>query len=235
MERTKKLMFWGTSFIVVGGLLLAKNLDLITGIPDYIMDWPSILILVGIYVTFIKERWGGLFPLGIGLYFLLQNIFEVTFVPLYQLWPLALVIVGVGMLIRIGKEPSKKKDFSRRKVSFNIDDNYMEATAIFGGENRQVSSYDFKGGKITVIFGGMELDLTNCTLSKDQPEIEVQAVFGGLSLTVPKEWNVKSEIKPIIGGVSDDINQYKGAYIDPAAVLILRGTTIMGGIEIKRA
>ena len=119
--------------------------------------------------------------------------------------------------------------------SSTSSENLIEATAIFGGENKKFSSYDFKGGKITAVFGGMELDLTNCYLSNEKAEIEVLAVCGGVSLKVPKEWNVRSEIVPIMGGLEDKIINFPGTYVDPAAELILKGTVVMGGVEIIRA
>jgi predicted membrane protein len=113
-------------------------------------------------------------------------------------------------------------------------DGYIENAVIFGGDSKKVSSYDFKGGHFTVIFGGMEMDLTNCTLSKEKNIIDVEIVFGGLTLTVPREWNIRSEVTPVMGGIEDESNSGKDHYIDPAAELIIRGNVVMGGMEIKR-
>ncbi|MBY0425434.1 MAG: cell wall-active antibiotics response protein, partial [Cytophagales bacterium] len=137
--------------------------------------------------------------------------------------------------LKINSPESKKKEkFYKQRSSFDITDDFMEAVAIFGGGNKKVSSYDFKGGNVTAVFGGMEIDLTNCTLSKEKVEIEVVAVFGGVSLTVPKEWNIQSDITPIMGGLSDNISDFKDAYVDPAATMVLKGTAVFGGIDIKR-
>jgi len=243
MERTKKSIFWGLALMGAGTLLLARNLDLLPiSFPDYLFSWKMILILVGIYVAFVKQRWGGLIPLGLGIYFIIPDIFGIELVDLHQLWPLVLIFIGVGLLLKINSPDSKKKERFREQFkerfkkydAFNLTDNYMEAVAIFGGGNKKVSSYDFQGGSVTAVFGGMEIDLTNCTLAKEKAEIEVVAVFGGVSLTVPKEWNIQSDITPIMGGLSDNISDFKEAYVDPAAILVLKGTAVFGGIDIKR-
>lgn len=110
----------------------------------------------------------------------------------------------------------------------------MDANVIFGGDSKQISSYDFQGGKITAIFGGLEIDLTNCCLSKEHKVIEVFVLFGGVSLKVPREWNVRSECTAIMGGIDDSINEMRDVYVDPAAELIIKGVVLMGGLEIKR-
>ncbi len=117
----------------------------------------------------------------------------------------------------------------------NTKEGFIENTVIFGADSKKISSYDFKGGHLTVICGGLEMDLTNCTLSKERNIIELEVVFGGVTLTVPREWNVVSEVVPIMGGIEDEITYMKDRYIDPAAELIIRGNVVMGGLEIKRA
>ena len=57
-------------------------------------------------------------------------------------------------------------------------------------------------------------------------------IFGGTKLVVPPTWDVQSEMVAIFGGV-DDKRQIKGVHLDPNKVLILDGTCIFGGIEIR--
>ena len=118
----------------------------------------------------------------------------------------------------------------------NISEELFEITAILGGVNRQISTYDFKGGKITAIMGGVELDLTNCYLTKDEPAIiDLDVVMGGVSLKVSREWNIQSEVAPIMSGIEDDDLRKLGVDVDPAALVIIRGTLVMSGVEIIRA
>jgi predicted membrane protein len=236
MDRTKKLIFWGLALMLAGILLLARNLGFLPiDFPYFIFGWKTILILVGLYILIVRQRWGGLFPLALGLYYLIPDIFGVELVPLKQLWPLILIFLGIGLIMKINSPRSKKKDrFSKYRNNINLTDDHMDAVAIFGGGNKKVSSYNFLGGQVTAVFGGLEIDLTNCTLAKENAELEVVAVFGGVSFVVPKEWNIQVDVTPIMGGLSDNISDFKDAYVDPAAILKLKGTAVFGGIDIKR-
>ena len=54
--------------------------------------------------------------------------------------------------------------------------------------------------------------------------------MGGSKLTLPANWLVKTEVTSIMGGVED--KRFVDTDSDPSKVLILKGTAIMGGIEI---
>jgi predicted membrane protein len=237
MERKKKIIFWGLALMLAGALLLARNLNVLPiGFPMLIFKWTTILLVIGIYWLFVKLQWGGMIPISIALYFMAPDIFGIELVPLKELWPVVLIFIGVGVLLKVNSPGFKKKDFytKKDKYKFSLTDDYMEAIAVFGGGNKKVSSYNFQGGSIVAVFGGLEIDLTNCTLAKEKAEIEIAAVFGGVSLHVPKEWNIQSDIVPIMGGMSDNIGDFEDAYVDPAATLVIKGTCVFGGIEIQR-
>lgn len=110
----------------------------------------------------------------------------------------------------------------------------MNQTVIFGGEINKWSFYDFQGGRITSLFGSMEVDLTDCYISTDNQSIDINVICGSVTLIVPKDWNVLIEIMPILGFIEDEIVSIPDSYTDPAASLILKGAVIMGGLDIKR-
>ncbi len=111
----------------------------------------------------------------------------------------------------------------------------MTRTIIFGEEKRKFESHSFEGAKLTAIFGGLELDFTNCVLANAKTIVDVMAVFGGISLTLPKEWNIKTDLSHIVmGGIDDNANDFAIADVDKTKELVIRGEVVMGGIEIKR-
>ena len=227
----KKTFWGGMLFIALGLLLLLQNFNLLPFVlPAYVFTWQMLLIVVGVFALPAKSWGWGLTLILAGTYFLLPElgIYNFTFA---QIWPVLLVIVGIMIIVN---KPGKHKKKMKFKLEKNMD-GYIENTVIFGGDSKKVSSYDFKGGHLSVICGGLELDLTNCTLSKEKNILEVEIVMGGISLTVPREWNIVSEAIPIMGGVEDEINELKDRYVDPAAELIIKGNVVMGGMEIKRS
>jgi predicted membrane protein len=231
-QHSSKHKIWAAVFFIgIGSILLLNNLNLLPfALPEYIFSWKMLLIIIGTYQAVTGNFVAGLVISGIGLFFLFPELFDSPYLNFYTLWPGLLVFVGIIMLVKMISGPSKKKIFYNKKSN----DSYMQYSAIFSGEKKQISSYDFKGGKITAIFGGAEIDLSNCHISKEKSIIDMNVLWGGVVLIVSKEWNVISEISPIMGGVHDTLEMPSSTYVDPAAELILRGTVIMGGIEIKR-
>ena len=59
--------------------------------------------------------------------------------------------------------------------------------------------------------------------------IDVFALWGGIEITVPSDWEVSNRITPILGGAEDKSSGSQGA----RNRLVLRGFVVMGGVEVK--
>jgi hypothetical protein len=79
--------------------------------------------------------------------------------------------------------------------------------------------------------GGSEIDLTQADFT-GTVKIDTTNIFGGTKLIVPPTWDVQSDVTAIFGGV-DDKRQISGVNLDPKKILILDGTCMFGGIEIR--
>lgn len=84
----------------------------------------------------------------------------------------------------------------------------------------------FRGGTVTTMFGGGELDLRDATLDPDGATLHLNALFGGGNLIVPETWNVESKLAGI-GGVGDGRPRIERSLDAPT--LRLEGTAIFGG------
>jgi predicted membrane protein len=144
---------------------------------------------------------------------------------LWDYWPLILVFVGIMMII--------KSSFIRRGIappfaeSKDAND-YLKAIAVMGGFKRSNNSQNFQGGELTAIMGGLEIDLRDAS-TKGDATIEVFTTMGGVEMRVPEDWLVIIEGFPFMGGFEDKTRHPK----DSAKRLIIKGTVIMGGVEIK--
>ena len=100
---------------------------------------------------------------------------------------------------------------------------------MFGGVERKNSSQDFKGGELTVIMGGCELDLRNASMKAGEAVIDVFTFWGGIDIRVPEDWTVSIEGMPLMGGCEDQTRHEK---TESRKHLVIKGYIIMGGLEI---
>lgn len=110
-------------------------------------------------------------------------------------------------------------------------DDILDATAVFGGVNKTIFSKNFKGGDITNIFGGTELDFTHADI-QGKAIIDVTQVFGGTKIIVPANWQVVTDMSAIFAGVDDKRLKHLQP-INSGKVLILKGVSIFAGLEIR--
>jgi hypothetical protein len=79
--------------------------------------------------------------------------------------------------------------------------------------------------------GGIDLDLTQADIS-GAVYLQIDVIFGGVKLIVPPHWQIQTEVTNIAAGIEDK-RLYRQSEVDPSKVLIIRGTILFGGLEIK--
>ena len=109
-------------------------------------------------------------------------------------------------------------------------EDYIDTTSIFGGVHKKVVSKNFRGGDIVTFLGGSEIDLSQAEIY-GTARLDVTQVMGGTKIIVPAHWEVRSEVTALFAGFEDKRQQ--PAMINPNKVLIIDGTSIFGGIELK--
>lgn len=237
---------WTGVFILLIGVaaLLRTSLE---NFPTWIFSWQMLLIAMGIFIG-LRHRFKGVawfVLIIIGGVFLVNEIYpELTF--RRYMWPVALIAVGFFFILRPrGKHRWQCRDSQNRggffaKGEFGIDsseqeqfteDDFVDATSIFGGSKKIILSKKFRGGDIVNIFGGTELNLSQADIN-GVAVLELTTIFGGTKLIVPSNWSVKSEAVTIFGGIEDK-RQLPASIDVPEKILVLKGTVIFGGIDIK--
>ena len=96
------------------------------------------------------------------------------------------------------------------------------------GNVRKIGSQQFTGGEALAIMGGVEIDLTAARIA-GEAVIDVQAVWGGVEIRVPRDWKVVNKVVAVLGGFVDKTASAPAG----APRLTIRGSAIMGGIEVK--
>lgn len=118
---------------------------------------------------------------------------------------------------------------SSNRTNYSTED-YIDTTSIFGGVHKKVVSKNFRGGDIVTFLGGSEIDLSQAEIN-GTARLDVTQVMGGTKIIVPAHWEVRSEVTALFAGFEDKRQQ--PAMINPDKVLIIDGTSIFGGIELK--
>lgn len=109
-------------------------------------------------------------------------------------------------------------------------DDWLDITNVLSGTRRTVISKQFKGGEVENILGGIELDLSRSDIS-GTITLNITNIMGGIQLGIPPNWQVTYNCTCIMGGTDD--RRRSGHQHDPNKCLILTGTVIMGGIEVR--
>jgi predicted membrane protein len=226
-------------------------------------SWHVLLIAMGLFIgirhNFRSPAWFILMVVG-GVFLIQSKEFanDLGIKNLDSVWPLALIVLGLFFILRPHRHRRQWQDYVNDKVESKIDDawgkhgepsdtkadpapaqptqsilseDYIDSTSIFGGVKKNIISKNFKGGDITNIMGGSEIDLTQADIN-GVVTIDLTQVFGGTKLIVPSNWQVKAQMAAIFGGVEDK-RSIQNTALDPNKILILDGTSIFGGIEIR--
>jgi len=135
----------------------------------------------------------------------------------------ALIIIFIGLRI-ISGHGRWDSDYWHEKSESSQD--WLNDVAIFSPLNKTVNSENFKGGKVTLVFSGGEIDLSNVKTPAREVNMEVTAIFGGGKLIVPSGWSVNPNVAAIFGGFNNRTRA--GGEI----TLNLKGAAIFGGLEI---
>lgn len=212
-------VFLGTLLLVFGVVALLVQLDVITADLGQIAAdwWPLIVIGVGVAaLVTVPRAWAGpTLIIGVGVLFLLQTLDLVEFSVWEILWPLAIILVGLALLTRVGRASE--------------DDDVVNSTVMWWGSERRTRSQKFRGGSLTALMGGIELDLRAADIV-DRAEIAVFVMWAGVEIKVPPTWRVHVSGLPLLGGWEDKTTPP----LDPnAPQLLVHVTAVMGGVEIK--
>lgn len=213
-------LIWGIILLAVGVGFLLQALA-ITSFNDFLhLYWPIALMVIGLAELVSGRFYAALVWVVAGAVFQLRAIGVLHGDIWSIIWPLIVILIGLRVLLR----PTDL----RMKVE---EKSFSGSTAVFSGSVKKITSKDFKGSSASAVFGGAKLDLSGATVSNDGAVIDVDAIFGGVEIIVPKSTPVKTDIVSIFGGHEDKRNQSEIDESQPE--ILIRGNAIFGGVEIK--
>ena len=207
----------GLFFTAVGILLTLDHLDLFET-NRILRYWPVVLVVLGVIkllqpygnrLAAAALILGGTWLLALRLHWIRISIFDVF-------WPL--LLIGLGAIL-VARALGWRADASGPGL------------AIFGSRNVASTSSDFRHASASAVLGQHQLDLTGADIVESPAIVDTFAFWGAVEIIVPDHWEIVGDVTPVMGGFEV---RTEGATA-PGKRLIVRGTAIMGGIEVKSA
>lgn len=213
----------GLVIVTVGALLTLDTL----GIADAertLRYWPAGIIVLGLAKLWHGWQYqsgliGGSILTGIGFWLLFDEL-DLIRASLWELWPVLLVVLG-GIIVW--------RSLTGPRPAPNDDNSVISGVAVLSGVARGNNSASFRGGDLTAIMGGCEIDLRKAQIN-GEAVIDVFALWGGIEIRVPEDWTVIGRVTPLMGGFDDKTRPASGTGVHR---LVVRGFVMMAGVEVK--
>lgn len=226
IERVAPRLLLGIGLILLGLVFTLDNLGLVDA-DDVLAYWPVLVIGVGLLkLTSHGPTVGALFWLGAGTLFLVDNLgYDVG-----RFWPIGLMLVGVLIITRglFGRPPRRRgREGGGREGSNDV----VSVVAFMGGVKKSSNAQSFRGGDMTAVMGGCEIDLRQASIEPgSDATLDTFAFWGGIEIKVPEDWEVETPGFAIMGGFVDETRPPS----EPSGKrLVVGGMALMGGVEIK--
>ena len=256
IHRRSGRIWAGLFLLLVGGVLLLDQLGF--PLPDWLFSWHAFLIALGLFIGFRHNFRGPvwLILILIGSAFEFQDYYPDVQVHRF-IFPGILILIGLAFVLNPRGGPfgqryhryqwrnewknEWKQERDKYKWQYRMSagstsregftsEDFIDATALFGGVHKKIVSKNFKGGDIVTIMGGTELDLTQADFT-GMVKLDVVQIMGGTKIIVPAHWEVRSEVTAIFAGFEDKRQQ--PTVSNPEKILVIDGTSVFGGIELK--
>ncbi len=229
--RSNRSLWTGVVILCIGVLILLHRIGVY--IPDWIFTWEFILIAIGVSIGVRRgfRDMTAVIMIFIGLLFLARHEGFIPFSLSKFIWPVAIIVAGILIIVR----PKRSfrwggRIYTGMDTGENVDNDFLDSVAIFWGARRNVLSKNFKKGEVVNIFGGTELNFTQADIT-ETAVIDVVAIFGGVKIIVPPDWDVRINLVHIFGGTDDKRSVQPS--LNNKKVLMLTGTVIFGGVDVR--
>jgi len=103
--------------------------------------------------------------------------------------------------------------------------------AVFSSVDRRISTPGFQGGQCTAIFGSCKYDLRDAQMQGREAVLTSYALFGGVEVLVPDDWEVVSRGFAVFGSVGDRTRHPSTS--PDKKTLILDGAAVFGSVQAK--
>jgi predicted membrane protein len=242
----------GVCLVLMGVVLALDQLGVVQA-NHLLRFWPAALIIVGLVMLQRRERHSALRALVLIVVggWLLLNTLGLVGLDLWEfILPLLLVFFGARIMMHNqGSRSDPSGDLpgtgpaagttqaGQGPSGFNSttansgEPVHASLFSLLSSSKRRWGKSVFRGAETTAFMGGCELDLREALMGAGElAVVDVFVIMGGVNIFVPPNWTVSQEVVPLLGGVHDKTRSVPS---NPAQHLLVRGTVVMGGVEIS--
>ena len=100
-----------------------------------------------------------------------------------------------------------------------------------GGAHLRPAGEEIRDAVVSVLMGGVALDMRMTDLPRRPAHLDILAVMGGVTLVVPATWNVRIDVEPTMAGIIDG----RPGTVDHGRPpdLLVSGRVVMGGLAVR--
>jgi predicted membrane protein len=220
----------GVIIVVCGAALLLDNLGIFNARYVLRTVWPLALVAVGIVMVRSPDHkrsrnWGWVL-ITVGAWIFLDKIGWIGLSLWELLVPGLLLFVGGTLVWRAIAGPPKEE----KTATPDDHAEYVRSFALMSSCELRPVSRPFRGADLSAVMGGIKLDLIDTRMEGESVVVDVFAFWGGIEIYVPPDWTVSSKVTTLMGGF---IDKRRPTSVIPTKTLVVRGTIVMSGIEVK--
>lgn len=260
-NNTSSAVTVGIILVLIGCVFILSNIGLLSWEwKHFLISWQMLLIVIGVICLSNRNVAAGVILVLIGGFFITPKLTMVlpgiginhNFID--NFWPILICFGGLALILSSRNRRDRRYHHSNYNHSAGYtspepgtgnsssagmygssknNEGYIDFSYIFSGGDEIIMDPIFKGGSIRAIFGGATIDLRRTSLPEDQPTyLKIDAVFGGVSILVPEQWDVELRKSAFLGGF-DDERRFRPTYPTGNQKLIIDVSCVFGGGEIK--
>jgi predicted membrane protein len=205
--------------VMLAGLVLALDSLGFIEAGNIFRFWPLILVAIGAvkWMSPVPQKMSAFIWIVAGVAFLLVSLGRMSF---GGVWAMILFLVGAKIAWKALRPAVLPRDA----------DSVIDLMQFMGGTKTVVTTQDFKGGQVTAVMGGCEIDLRHASMPEGRAAvIDTFAFWGGIEIRVPDDWEVVSQGGAALGGFVNNARSQPGS----KRRLVVTGLAVMGGVEVK--
>lgn len=191
-------VWWGIFFIVAAVAIILSQLGFLGNIGFFTILLTVLLVPFMIWNLVHLEFFGTFIPAGI----LLILYRDTLHLPRFSAWAIILsaifLSIGMSMLVKKRKKTQWVQDIPPGEIptsaTYATDSDTVFHKETFGSTTKHINSDNLQRAALECTFGGLKVHFDHARLNPAGAEVFLDCNFSGVTLYIPKSWQVFDHI-----------------------------------------